>query len=116
MATRVSVRVGSMWMRPARAYQATASGTDPSRSCGEGGAFVGVGLADVVVEGDSEVGLAGEDGGEGAAGADGVELVGVADEHDGGVGAFGGEEESGEVGVGGHAGFVDDDHGAVRRG
>ena len=32
MATRVSVRLGVVWMRSCSAYQATASGTEPSRS------------------------------------------------------------------------------------
>ena len=51
--------------------------------------------------------------GEQAAGVDLGELAGVADEHDLGAGPVGGVEERGEGAGAGHAGLVDDQHGAV---
>jgi hypothetical protein len=79
---------------------------------GEGSALVRVVLAEVLVEADNGAGVADEDGVEGTAGSDGAELVGVADEDGLGAGGVDGDEQPLEVGVGGHAGFVENDQGA----
>lgn len=85
--------------------------TSPARSCSKGGAFGGVGLADVVVEDVDGIGVTVDECFEPAAGADGAELVVVAD--DDGLGAVDlGCGEQAEHGlVVDHPGFVDHEDG-----
>jgi len=77
----------------------------------ERGALVGVPLSDVLVEGVDGVGVAGEEGFESAAGADGAELVVVADHDDLGSVDLGGGEQGEHGRVVDHACLVDDQHG-----
>ncbi len=113
MATRVSTRLGSVRIRPDLAYQSTALGTEPSRSSASARRSAGSAWRTLSVEGDHHLGPPLQQGGEGAAGTDGGELPVIADQDELRVRPFDGQDEAGQVGVVGHAGFVDDHDGAV---
>ncbi len=72
-----------------------------------------ISLADVLVENLDSIAVAADEGLEAAAGVDGAELVVVADDDGLGPGHVDGGEELEQGPVVGHAGFVDQHHGAV---
>lgn len=74
----------------------------------QGPAFSGVVLADVAVEGGEDGGMALEERSQRAAGPDGGELPGVADEDELRPGGLGVGDDLVEVSVGGHGGLVED--------
>lgn len=80
-------------------YQSTVSWTEPWRRVRQGGALGGVSLADVHVQDGEDVRVALEEGGEGAAGADGGELPWVADEDELRPCPFDTDDETVKVGV-----------------
>lgn len=82
----------------------------------ERSALVEVPLADVLVQGVDGVGIAGEQGFEAAAGADGAELVVVADHDHLGPVQLRGREQSQHGVVVQHPGFIDDEDGPVVEG
>ena len=107
---------GPGWMRPARAYQ-PATATFPSRRWARA-ARSGLDLAQVVAQRPHLLGVAFAQGGEGAAGADGVELAVIADEI---VAVFGPgplhrPEQPGQVDIGGHPGLITNQDMAVGEG
>jgi len=82
----------------------------PGAQLGEGAPLAGVVLADVDGELVNQVGVAGEEGFEPAAGADGAELAVVADHDQLRLRLRDGGEEPGEVGVIRHARLIEDHH------
>ncbi len=106
MALTARSRPATGWMRPARAYQPTAAVTLPSRSWARAARSPGVGLAQVVAQRPHLFGVAFAQGGEGAAGADGVELAVVADDDHLGPGPLHRPQQTNEVDIGGHPGLI----------
>ncbi len=106
MAFTARSRPATGWTRPARAYQPTAAATLPSRSSARAARSPGVDLAQVVAERPHMLGVAGDQGGEGAAGADGVELTVVADDDHLGPGPLHRPQQAGQVHIGGHPGLI----------
>ena len=109
MALTARSRPATGWMRPARAYQPTATVDVAVAQLGQGGPLAGFGLAQVVAQRPHLLGVASGKGGEGAAGADGVELAVVADDDHLGPGPLHRPQQAGQVDIGGHPGLITND-------
>jgi len=88
----------------------------PVAELAQGAALGGVVLADVAVEGGEDLGAARQEAGEGAAGSDGGELAGVADEDELRPCSLDVGHDPVKVVIGGHGGLVEDHDGAVVEG
>ena len=82
----------------------------PGAQLGQRLALLGVGLADVVVEGVHGIGVAGDDGFEGAARADRTQLAVIAHHHDFRSSGLRRGQQAQHGGVVGHPGLIQNDH------
>ena len=106
MALTARSRPATGWMRPARAYQPTATATLPWRRWARAARSPGLIWRRLSLNVHTCSGWLFAQGGEGAAGADGVELAVVADDDHLGPGPLHRPQQAGQVHIGGHPGLI----------